>query len=100
MVIARSQQAACDAVDLIEVEFEELPAIIGFEKALAARACVHSDIPSNICFDFEYGDAARTGELIERAQHVVRVAMESPRVAPNPMELRGALAWYDARGNL
>jgi carbon-monoxide dehydrogenase large subunit len=97
MVIARSQQAARDAVDLIEVEFEELPAIIGFEKALAAQACVHSSIPGNICFDFEYGDAARTSELVERAEHVVRVAMESPRVAPTPMELRSALAWYDAR---
>jgi hypothetical protein len=96
MVIAQSREAARDAADLVEVEFEELPVIIGFEKALAAHASVHSSIPNNICFDFEYGDAARTSELIERAEHVVRVTMESPRVAPTPMELRAALAWYDA----
>jgi aerobic carbon-monoxide dehydrogenase large subunit len=97
MVIAQSREAARDAADLIEVEFEELPVIIGFEKALAAQASVHSSIPGNICFDFEYGDAGRTNELIERAEHVVRVTMESPRVAPTPMELRAALAWYDAQ---
>jgi aerobic carbon-monoxide dehydrogenase large subunit len=97
MVIAQSREIARDAADLIEVEFEELPAIIGFEKALAAQASVHEGIPDNICFDFEYGDADRTNELIKRAEHVARVRVESPRVAPTPMELRAALASYDAQ---
>jgi carbon-monoxide dehydrogenase large subunit len=92
MVIAQSGQTARDAADLIEVELEDLPAIIGFERALAADVPVHASIPSNICFDFEYGDAARTDELIRKAPHVVRVTMESPRVAPTPMEIRAALA--------
>jgi aerobic carbon-monoxide dehydrogenase large subunit len=96
MVVAQTRQAARDAADLIEVELEELPAIIGFEKALAAEPPVHASIPNNICFDFEYGDAAKTDELIARAEHVVRVRAESPRVAPTPMELRAALAAYDA----
>src|SRR4051794_15874845 len=97
LVVAQTREAARDAVDLIDVELEDLPAIIGFEKALAAPACVHSTIPNNICFDFEYGDAAKTNELIQRADHVVHVRVESPRVAPTPMELRAALASYDAQ---
>ena len=96
MVIAQSRQSARDAVDLIEVELEDLPAVIGFDKALAGDVPVHASIPNNICFDFEYGDAAKTEELILRAPHVARVTMESPRVAPTPMELRGALASYEA----
>ncbi|HEY7248024.1 MAG TPA: xanthine dehydrogenase family protein molybdopterin-binding subunit [Xanthobacteraceae bacterium] len=96
MVVAQTREAAKDAADLVEVEYDDLPAIIGFEKGLAAEACVHSNIPNNICFDFEYGDAARTTELIGLADHAVRLTMESPRVAPTPMEPRGALAWYDA----
>ena len=96
MVVAQSRQAARDAADLIEVEFEDLPAVIGFDKALAGRASVHASIPGNICFDFEYGDAAKTDELIRKAAHVVRVTMESPRVAPTPMEVRAALACYQA----
>src|ERR1700738_1484906 len=96
MVIAQSRQAARDAADLIEVEFEDLPAVIGFDKALADDACVHASMPNTTCVDFEYGDAAKTDELIRKAPHVVRVTMESPRVAPTPMELRGALASYQA----
>ena len=93
MVVAQSREAARDAADLIEVEFEELPAIIGFDKALAAGAvALHPNIPDNICFDFEYGDAAKTKELIEQPTHVVRLMVESPRVAPTPMEPRAALA--------
>jgi CO/xanthine dehydrogenase Mo-binding subunit len=80
MVVAQSREAAKDAADLIEVEYDELPVIIGFEGA-CSEACVHSGISNNICFDFEYGDAAKA-ELIGSAEHVVRMRMESPRVAP------------------
>jgi len=97
MVVAQSREVARDAADLIEVELDELPAVIGFDKALAAQGCVHASIPNNVCFDFEYGDPARTAELIEQAAHIARVRMESPRVAPTPMELRAALAWYDTQ---
>jgi carbon-monoxide dehydrogenase large subunit len=97
VVIAQTRIAARDAADLIAVEFEELPPVIGFDDAIAEDAALlHADIPANTCFDFEYGDAAKTASLIERAPHVVRLKIESPRVAPNPMEPRAALAWYDA----
>ena len=58
MVVAQTREAARDAADLIEVELEELSAIIGFDKALAAPLSVHATISNNVCFDFEYGDAA------------------------------------------
>ena len=97
MVIAETRAAARDAADLIEIEYDELPAVIGFDKALAeGSTALHANIPDNVCFDFEYGDAAKAAELIAGAQEVARVVVESPRVAPNPMEPRAALAWYDA----
>jgi carbon-monoxide dehydrogenase large subunit len=97
LAIAETRAAARDAADLIEVEYEDLPAVIGFDKALAPGVtALHANIPDNVCFDFEYGDAAKTAALIDGAAHVARVVLESPRVAPNPMEPRAALAWYDA----
>jgi len=97
LVIAQTRAAARDAADLIEVEYEDLPAVIGFDKALAPGVtALHPNIPDNVCFDFEYGDAAKTAALIEGAAHVACVVLESPRVAPTPMEPRAALAWYDA----
>ncbi len=97
VVVAETRAAARDAAELIAVEFEELPPVIGFDVAIAEEATLlHADIPANTCFDFEYGDAARTASLIAQAAHVVRLRLESPRVAPNPMEPRAVLAWYDA----
>ena len=80
-----SGPAARDATELIEVNYEELPAVIGVERALAPGApLVHDTIPGNITFDFDYGDEQKTKDAIARADHVVRLTMESPRVASAP----------------
>jgi aerobic carbon-monoxide dehydrogenase large subunit len=97
LVVAESHAAAADAADLIEIDYEDLPPVIGFDAALAAGApLVHDNVPGNICFDFEYGDAAKTAAALAAAARVVRVTVESPRIAPNPMEVRSVLADYDS----
>ncbi|HZT51961.1 MAG TPA: xanthine dehydrogenase family protein molybdopterin-binding subunit [Stellaceae bacterium] len=97
VVIGETREAALDAAELIEIDYDPLPAVIGFDAALAAGAqTVHDAIPGNVCFDFEYGDEAKAAAAIAAAHRVVRVTLDSPRVAPNTMETRGALASYDA----
>ena len=97
VVVAETQAQARDAADLIEVEFEDLPVLIGVELAMAPGAFqIHDNIPGNVCFDFEYGDEKAAAEAFARAAGTVTLTAESPRVAPNPMEVRGALASYDA----
>jgi carbon-monoxide dehydrogenase large subunit len=97
LVVATSRDAAVDAAELVDVDFEDLPAVIGFDAALAPGATLlHDTIPGNVCFDFEYGDEAKTDAALKAADRVVRVSLESPRIAPNTMETRGALASYDA----
>lgn len=101
LVLADTAAAARDATELIEVDYEELPAVIGFDRALAPDATiVHENVPGNIGFDFDYGDEQKTNEIFARADHVVKAVMESPRVAPTPMEPRAVLASYDARADL
>jgi carbon-monoxide dehydrogenase large subunit len=96
VVVAETQGQARDAADLIEVVFEDLPVLIGVERAMApGAAVVHDHIPGNVCFDFEYGDEKATADAFARAAGTVSLTAESPRVAPNPMEVRGALAAYD-----
>jgi aerobic carbon-monoxide dehydrogenase large subunit len=96
VVAAETAAAARDAADLVNVEYEDLPVIVGVENALADGAYViHDNIPDNICFDFEYGDEQKTAEAFARADGVVALDAESPRVAPTPMEVRGALVSYD-----
>ena len=97
LVIAGSAAQAADAAELIHIDYEDQPAAIGFDKALApSMPAIHANIPGNVCFDVEYGDEGKAGAAIERADHVVRVTLNSPRVAPTPMEPRAVLASYDA----
>ena len=100
LVVADSHAAAVDAAELIEIDYEDLAPVIGFDAALAPGAAqIHDNIPGNVCFEFEYGDAARTDAALAAAARVIRLTVESPRVAPNPMEVRGVLAAYDAAAN-
>ena len=97
LVIAETALAALSATELVEVDYEDLPPVIGVEHALAEGATlVHDDIPGNVCFDFDYGDEQKTAALIAAADHVVRLSMDSPRVAPTPMEPRAVLACWEA----
>ena len=97
MVIASTPGAAADAAELIDIDYEDLPVAIGFDKALAPDTpAIHANVPGNICFDVEYGDEAKATAAMARADHVVRATIDSPRVAPTPMEPRAVLAWYDA----
>ena len=96
VVIAETASQAMDAVDLIYVEYDDLPPVIGIDGALAEGAArLHENIPGNVCFDFEYGDDTVTTAAIDTAPHVVRLTVESPRVAPVPMEPRSVLASFD-----
>ena len=58
LVVARSAAAAQDAAALVEVDYQELPAIAAPEDAIAPNAAqVHASVPDNTVFDYEYGNA-------------------------------------------
>jgi carbon-monoxide dehydrogenase large subunit len=97
LVVAASPQAAQDAAEKIEVEYRDLPVVVDAEAALASGAeQLYPDIPGNLCFDYEYGDEAKTDDAFARAAHVTRVALDSQRMVGNPMEPKACLAAYDA----
>ena len=97
VVVAETAAAARDAAELIEIDYEDLAVLIGPENAVADGAiAIHDNIPGNVCFECEYGDAEKTAAAFARADGVVSLTVDSPRVAPTPMEVRGALVAYDA----
>jgi carbon-monoxide dehydrogenase large subunit len=97
LVVASTAQAAQDAAERIEVEYRDLPVVVDAESALGSSAeQLYPDIPGNLCFDYEYGDEAKTAEAFSRAAHVTRVALDSQRMVGNPMEPKACLAAYDA----
>ncbi len=99
-VVATDRYAARDAVELIDVEYEPLPAVTDPRRALDADApVIRDDLPlretPNHCFDWETGDAAATQAAFDRADVVVAQEMVYPRVHPAPLETCAAVADYD-----
>src|SRR5690606_3807425 len=85
---------AKDAAELIEVDYEELPAVVDPATADRAGSAVHDDVPDNICYDWSHGDAAATDAAFARAAHVTRLDLVNNRLIPNAMEPRAANAVY------
>ncbi|GAA1796266.1 carbon-monoxide dehydrogenase large subunit [Planosporangium flavigriseum] len=99
-VVAEDRYAARDALELIDVEYERLPAVVNVRTALdPSTPVIRDDLPGksdNHCFDWETGDKAATEAAFARADVVVSQDMVYPRVHPAPLETCGAIADYDA----
>ena len=97
LVIATSAAAAQDAAEKIEVEFEELPAVVEGAAALERGAPqLHADVPGNLAATFEYGDEKATASAFARAAHVAKLSLESTRVSGTPMEPKACVVSHDA----
>ncbi len=97
LVIASTAAAAQDAAERIEVQYRDLPVVVDAEASLRPGAPqLHADIPGNLAFDFEYGDAAKTEAAFADAAHVTRLSLDAARIVGNPMEPKACLAVYDA----
>jgi carbon-monoxide dehydrogenase large subunit len=95
-VIADDHYSARDGVELIDVEYEELPVVVDARKALDADAPVIRDDKEgkadNHIFDWEAGDSAETDAVFADADVVVERDMIYPRCHPAPLETCGSVA--------
>lgn len=99
LVVAESEFLAQDAAELIEIEYEDLPAIVHAGDALSSTASlIHPDLPDNLAFDYAYGDSGAAESQFQKAAHVVRVTLDAQRVAGNPMEPKSCVVSYEAAG--
>jgi aerobic carbon-monoxide dehydrogenase large subunit len=100
VVVAEDRYAARDALELIDVEYEPLPAVVNVRTALdPSSSVIRDDLAGktdNHCFDWETGDKAATDAVFARADTTVSQEMVYPRVHPAPLETCGAVADYDA----
>jgi carbon-monoxide dehydrogenase large subunit len=96
-VVAETRALAQDAAERIAVDYEELAPVTGAEAALASDAPrIWEELPGNLCFDTEQGDAAAVERVFAGAGHAVRVKHVNNRLIVHYMEPRIALAEYDA----
>ena len=88
---------ARDALELIDISYEPLPAVTDLVAATEAGAPqVWDAAPGNVCFSLAMGDKAATEAAFAKAAHSVKLRLEKNRLAPAPMEPRGAIGAYDA----
>lgn len=94
VVVAEDRYTARDALELIEVEYEPLPAVTDPEKALEKDApIIYEEWGSNIAFESksEGGDVERA---FREADGLVKQRMVNQRLIPVALEPRGVVAQY------
>jgi carbon-monoxide dehydrogenase large subunit len=97
MVVAETPLQARDAAEAIEVDYDELPAVVHAEDALAPGAPqLWDDLPGNLCFRVQVGDRAKAQAAFAGAACVVRREFAGSRIVNCQMEPRSAIGAYDA----
>ena len=93
MVLTDDSYQGEDAAELVTVEYEPLPAVIGFDEALAGGSLLFPDAGSNMPLDHSAEDLT-----FEGCDAVVEADIVNQRVAPVPMEGRATAAvWADGK---
>src|ERR1700724_2417158 len=96
VVVATDKYLARDAADLVEVDYEVLPAVADPEKALAPGApAVHPEWPDNTAFNY-HQEGGDIDKAFAEAEVVVKQRITSQRLIPTSMETRGVVADYRA----
>ncbi|MBZ5508065.1 MAG: xanthine dehydrogenase family protein molybdopterin-binding subunit [Acidobacteriia bacterium] len=94
VVVAESKSAARDAVDLIEVDYQELPVALDEEKAADAKSpVIHEQFGTNVAYKLTAGEGDIEAAL-KSADQVIKQRILHKRLAPIAMETRGVLARY------
>ncbi|HKY05500.1 MAG TPA: xanthine dehydrogenase family protein molybdopterin-binding subunit [Blastocatellia bacterium] len=92
-VVATDRYAARDAVDLIMVDYDELPAVVDVEQAAAGGPLVYEEYGDNIAYTLTAGEGDIDAALAA-ADKVIKQRIVHQRLAPIAMEGRGVLARY------
>lgn len=94
-VVADTEAAAIEAAELVDVDYDPLPAVANSADALGDDApLIGRAADSNRSFVWADGDREATAHAFDRAAHVVEADIAFPRSTIAFMEPRGALAEF------
>jgi aerobic carbon-monoxide dehydrogenase large subunit len=98
LVVAESAAMAYDALQLIDVEYETLTAVVDEEQAIQSGAPqLHENVPGNITTLYKIGGGDYAAAAL-RADHVIDLRIENNRLIPTCMETRCVVAEPAADG--
>jgi carbon-monoxide dehydrogenase large subunit len=101
VVVAETRAIARDALDLVEVDYDPLPAVIDPEKALEKGSpLAHPELGTNVAFRWSL-PAGDVESAFKEADKVLKLRIVHPRLTPMAMEPRGCLAsWHAGESSL
>jgi len=94
LVVAETLLQAKDAAELIEVDYEELAAVIDIADIANAPALVHDEVPGNVCYDWGHGNKDAVDAAFATAANITKLDIVNNRLIPNAIEPRAANASY------
>jgi carbon-monoxide dehydrogenase large subunit len=97
VVIADTLAEARDAAELVNVEYEALPASVDTATTQnPGKPQIHAEAPNNTVYQWHLGDKAAVDAAFASAKHVTKIDLVNNRLIPNAMEPRAAIGEYDA----
>ena len=97
MVVAETLQDAKNAAELVEVEYEVLPAVVSIQDVSNPKRhnpTLHEQAPDNKCYHWAIGDEAQVDVAFKGAAHITKIDLSNNRLVPNAMEPRAAIGSY------
>jgi carbon-monoxide dehydrogenase large subunit len=88
-----------DALELVDVDYDPLPAVVDLDDALAGQVLLFDDADTNVVARFGDADSLKQ-DLFDGCEAVVSATIINQRVAPAPMESRAAAAAWGEDGRL
>jgi aerobic carbon-monoxide dehydrogenase large subunit len=95
LVIAESRYIAEDAAELVDVEYEPLPAVVEYATPDASDVLVHEQHGSNVIGELAGLPRSALDDDFDGAAHVVRETIVQQAYAAVPMETRGMVIDHD-----
>ena len=96
-VVAETEAQARSAAELIEIDYEPLPAVTTIAEATKDGAPkVWDDNPGNIAFVMMMGNKDAADAAFAKAKHVTKLTLTNNRVSANSIEARAAIGDYSA----
>jgi len=95
-IVAETMEAARDAAERVEIDYDIMPATADTEGALSPKAAqVWPEAKNNLCFDWGLGDFEKAESLRKSAARVIELKIINNRVVPNAIEPRNALGQFE-----
>ena len=99
-VVAETVEQARSAAELIEIDYEPLPAAITVEDAVKSGApVIWDEAPNNVAFTLMMGNKDATDAAFADAMHVVSLKLNNTRITANSIEPRAAIGQYHPDGD-